>query len=77
MALAQPSNVCETFQTECSELQQGLKAMRLQDISNEGMLAAMVTCENTLRDISWQVSGSGKVQANTSLKAATIAWETR
>ena len=68
------TKMCEAFQTECSELHQGLKAMWLQGISNKGMLAAMVTYENTLRDISWQVSGSGKAQSNTSLKAATIAW---
>ena len=45
------TKMCEAFQAECSDLQQGLKAMGLQGISNKGMLAAMVTYENTLRDI--------------------------
>ena len=67
------SKMCDAFQAECADLQQGLKAMGLQGISNKGMLAAMVTYENTLRDISWQVSGNGKAQTNVSLKAATIA----
>ena len=67
------TKMCEAFQAECADLQQGLKAMGLQGISNKGMLAAMVTYENTLRDISWQVSGNGKAQTNVSLKAATIA----
>ena len=47
--------------------------MGLQGIGNKGMLAAMVAYENTLRDISWQVTGSGKAQSNTSLKAVSIA----
>ena len=67
------SKMCDAFQAECADLQQGLKAMGLQGISNKGMLAAMVTYENTLQDISWQVSGNGKAQTNVSLKAATIA----
>ena len=67
------SKMCDAFQAECADPQQGLKAMGLQGISNKGMLAAMVTYENTLRDISWQVSGNGKAQTNVSLKAATIA----
>ena len=68
------SKMCDAFQAECADLRQGLKAMGQQGISNEGMLAAMVTYENTLRDIlSWQVSGNGKAQTNESLKAATIA----
>ena len=70
---ASMGQMCEAFQAECSDLQQGLKAMGLQGISNKGMLAAMVTYENTLRDISWQVSGNGKAQTNVSLKAAAIA----
>ena len=65
--------MCEAFQAEAADLQQGLKAMGPQGISNKGMLAAMVTYENTLQNISWQVSGNGKAQTNVSLKAAAIA----
>ena len=71
------TKMCQEFQRESSELQEGLKAMGLQGIGNKGMLAAMVAYENTLRDISWQVTGSGKAQSNTSLKAVCIALGTR
>ena len=67
------TKMCQEFQRESSELHEGLKAMGLQGIGNKGMLAAMVAYENTLRDISWQVTGSGKAQSNTSLKATTIS----
>ena len=67
------TKMCQEFQRESSELHEGLKAMGLQGIGNKGMLAAMVAYENTLRDISWQVTGSGKAQSNTSLKAASIS----
>ena len=67
------TKMCQEFQRESSELQEGLKAMGLQGIGNKGMLAAMVAYENTLRDISWQVTGSGKAQSNTSLKAVCLA----
>ena len=67
------TKMCQEFQRESSELQEGLKAMGLQGIGNKGMLAAMVAYENTLRDISWQVTGSGKAQSNTSLKAVCIS----
>ena len=56
-------------QTPCAyiviKFQEGLKAM--------GMLAAIVAYEKTLRNISWQVTGSGKAQSNTSLKAVCLA----
>ena len=65
--------MCERFQKECAELHAGLNAMGLQGISNKGMLAAMVTYENTLRDINWQISGSGKAQTNNNPKAICLA----
>ena len=65
--------MCEAFQSEAGDLKEGLKAMGLSGITNKGMMAAMVTYENTLRDISWQVSGNAKSQANVSLKATAIA----
>ena len=65
--------MCDSFQNEANDLKEGLKALGLSGITNKGLMAALVQYEGTLRDISWQVSGSGKAQKNVSLKAAAIA----
>ena len=65
--------MCDSFQSEASDLKEGLKALGLSGITNKGLMAALVQYEGTLRDISWQVSGNGKAQTNVSLKAAAIA----
>lgn len=66
------TTMCKEYQRESQELQEGICAMGLQGIANKGYLATLVAFQNELKDVCWQVAGSGKQQANSSLKAVGI-----
>ena len=54
-------DMCNEYKRESNELQESLRAMGLQGIANKGYLAALVAFQNELKDICWQLTGSGKV----------------
>ena len=64
--------MCKEYQRESQELQEGIRAMGLQGIANKGYLATLVAFQNELKDICWQLTGSGKAQANSSMKSVGI-----
>ena len=65
-------DMCNEYKRESNELQESLRAMGLQGIANKGYLAALVAFQNEMKDISWQLTGSGKAQANSSMKSVGI-----
>ena len=66
------TDMCKEYQRESNELQEGIRAMGLQGIANKGYLATLVAFQNELKDICWQLTGSGKAQANSSMKSVGI-----
>ena len=60
------------YKRESTELQESIRAMGLQGISNKGYLAALVAFQNEMQDVKWQLSGSGKAHVNSSMKSVGI-----
>ena len=65
-------DMCKEYQRESTELQESIRAMGLQGIANKGYLATLVAFQGEMKDINWQLTGSGKSHANSSMKSVGI-----
>ena len=62
----------EIFKKETDELAQTAHSLGLTGVNNKYYLAAITAFQEELRQVKWQVSGSGKNQVNVSLKSTAI-----
>ena len=65
-------DMCSEYKRESTELQESIRAMGLQGIANKGYLATLVAFQGEMKDINWQLTGSGKSHANSSMKSVGI-----
>ena len=65
-------SMMDMFKKEADELAEMAQSLGLTQVSNKYYLAAITAFQEEMRQVKWQVSGSGKQQVNVSLKSTAI-----